>query len=155
MKKVKKENFNKINLDKSLLAEKRNYFLGEVLLHDISKNIGVRDQKVYYAAFRNGARTKVHYHEGSQILVVTEGRGVLVLYKKIQANGKNVKMKQDTKSLLRTGDMVHIPKNTLHWHGALGKSFGHVAFNGFTAKGKEAKTIWYDSDFKSNAIKIL
>ena len=151
---MKKENFNKIRLDKSLLAEKRNYFLGKVTLHDISQNIGVRDQKVYYAAFKNKARTKVHYHEGGQILMVTEGKGILVLYKKVQTTGKNAKIKQDTKSLLKTGDMVYIPKNTLHWHGTLGRNFAHVAFNAFTAKGKEAKTIWYDSNFKSSAVKI-
>ncbi len=151
---MKKENYNKIKLDKSLLAEKRSYFLGGVLLHDISKNIGVTDQKIYYASFQNEARTKIHYHEGSQVLVVTEGRGILALYKKTSTSRKNIKIKQETKSVLKTGDMIYIPKYTLHWHGALGKKFGHVAFNGFTAKAKEARTIWYDSDFKSDAVKI-
>ncbi|MGI0047763.1 MAG: cupin domain-containing protein [Nitrosotalea sp.] len=152
---MKKENFNKIKLDKSLLAGKRNYFLGDVILHDISKNIGVRDQKVYYAAFKNGARTKMHYHEGSQILVVTHGTGVLVTYRKNKSQGKQVKITQDKKSALKSGDMVYIPRDTFHWHGAIkGKNFGHVAFNGFSPKRKEAKTIWYDSDFKSHATKI-
>ncbi len=153
---MKKENINKIKLDKSLLAEKRNYFLGDVLLHDISNDIGVKDQKVYYAAFKNGARTKLHYHEGSQILVVTEGVGTLAMYKKIAVKGKNAKITQESKTVLKKGDIVHIPKNTLHWHGALkDKNFAHIAFNGFTSRGKEAKTLWYDSDFKSLAVKIL
>ncbi|MDE1726694.1 MAG: cupin domain-containing protein [Thaumarchaeota archaeon] len=152
---MKKENYDRIKLDKSLLAEKRRYFLGNVVLHDISKNIGIKDSKVYYAGFKNGARTKVHYHEGGQTLVVTQGLGVLVLFKgKIQ--GKSVRIKQGARHVLKTGDIVYIPKNTLHWHGAIeNKNFGHVAFNAFSGKGKESKTIWYDSDFKTRAIKIL
>ncbi len=154
-KKVKKENFNKIKLDKSLLAEKRNYFFGDVVLHDISKNIGVQDQKVYYAGFKNGARTKLHYHEGGQTLVVTEGIGMLVLYEKANLGSKHVKIKQKAKQVLKVGDVTYIPKNTLHWHGALkGKNFGHLAFNGFSSKRREAMTIWYDSNFKSHAVKI-
>ncbi|MGB6464345.1 MAG: cupin domain-containing protein [Nitrosotalea sp.] len=150
---MKKETFNKVKPDQSLLAEKRRYFLGNVLLHDISKNIGVTDQKIYYVAFKNGARTKVHYHEGEQTLVITQGMGILVLFKS-EIQGKHVKIKQDVKHVLKTGDIVHIPKNTLHWHGAIkNKSFGHIAFNAFSAKRKEARTIWYDSDFKTHAIK--
>ncbi len=152
---MKKENFNRIKLDKSLLAEKRNYFLGDILLHDISNVIGVKDQKVYYAAFKNGARTKLHYHEGSQILIVTEGMGALALYKKTGKKGKISKIRQESKIVLKKGDMVHIPKNILHWHGALkGKNFGHIAFNGFTSKGKESRTLWYNSNFKSLAERI-
>ena len=151
---MKKENFNMIKPDNSLLASKRRYFLGNVILHDISKNIGITDQKVYYVAFKNGARTKIHYHEGEQTLVITQGTGILVLFKS-KILGKHVKIKQDTKLILKTGDLVRIPKNTLHWHGAVqNKSFGHVAFNAFSTTRKEARTIWYDSDFKTHAIKI-
>ncbi|MDE1764681.1 MAG: cupin domain-containing protein [Thaumarchaeota archaeon] len=152
---MQKENFYKITVDKSLLAKKRNYFLGGIILHDISKNIGVKDQKVYYAAFKNGAKTKLHHHEGSQVLVVTQGTGTLVLYKKIRVHGKTTVIKQETKTMLKAGDIACIPKNTLHWHGAIrGKSFAHVAFNGFSAQRKEARTIWYDSNFKSIAVRI-
>ncbi len=151
--KVKKENFDEIKVDRSLLAEKRNYFLGNVILHDISKNIGAKDQKVYYAGFKNGARTKLHYHEGGQILVVTQGKGKLVLYKKANLHAGYLKIVQQSSHALKKGDIVFIPKNTLHWHGASkGKNFGHVAFNGFSSKEKEAKTFWYDSDFKSRAV---
>jgi quercetin dioxygenase-like cupin family protein len=151
---MKKENFNKIKPDNSLLASKRRYFLGNVVLHDISKNLGITGQKVYYVAFKNSARTKVHYHEGEQTLLVTQGTGILVLFKSA-IRGKHVKIKQDAKLVLKTGDLAHIPKNTLHWHGAIeNKSFGHIAFNAFSAKRKEARTIWYDSDFKTYAIKI-
>ena len=152
---MKKENFKAIKTDKSLLAKKSRYFVGDVVLHDISKTIGVADQKVYYAGFKKGARTKVHYHEGSQILLVTKGTGRLVLFKNTSLKGECLKLVKGESSVLKEGDVVHIPKNTLHWHGALGgKDFAHVAFNGFSSKGKEANTMWYDST-NSEALRIL
>lgn len=151
---MKKENFNKVKPDKMLLAGKRKYFLGNVDLHDISEKIGTQDQKIYYVKFHDGARTKLHHHEGSQVLVATKGSGALVLYDKTGTN-KQIVLKVRDKIILREGDLVHIPKNTLHWHGAMqGKNLNHIAFNGFTSRGKEARTIWYDSDFKSYAVRI-
>ena len=152
---MKKANFNKIRPDKSLLAGKRNYFVGDVILRDISKDIGVAGQKVYYAGFKNGARTKMHFHEGGQTLVVTQGTGVLVTYQKKGVQGRRVRIAQEARLDLKSGDIAYIPKMKLHWHGAKGgKNFGHLAFNGFSSRGKEAKTIWYDSDFRSYATKI-
>lgn len=152
--KMKKENFKKIKSDKFLLEEKRNYFLGKVVLRDISKTLDIKEQKVYYAGFKKGARTKMHYHEGGQLLVVTEGKGILVLYKKT-TKGRKIGIKSVARSALKMGDIAYIPAKTLHWHGALDKNnFAHIAFNAFTSKGKEAKTIWYDSDFTSYAIRM-
>ncbi len=152
---MKKENFRKIRSEKLLLAEKRNYFVGKVILRDISRNICTKDQKVYYARFGNSARTKVHYHEGGQVLVVTEGKGILVLYKKSYTKSSKIRINLAAKSNLKTGDIVYIPKNILHWHGALYQNnFAHIAFNAFTRKGKESKTIWYDSDFVSYATRM-
>lgn len=151
---MKKENIGAIKPDDSLLSENRNYFVGKVILHDISRGIDVKDQKVYYAGFRNGARTKVHYHEGGQILLVTQGKGILVLYKGSTKRQK-IKIKPITKILLKMGDVVYIPKHTLHWHGAIErKNFSHIAFNSFTSSSKEARTIWYDSNYTSFAMMI-
>ena len=151
-KKMKRANIQTIKPDRSLLSEKRNYFVGKVILHDISKVIDAKDLKVYYAGFRNGARTKVHYHEGGQTLLVVEGKGMIVLYKKSNEKGKKIRIKSTTKSLLKVGDVVYIPKHTFHWHGATeGENFSHIAFNSFTSTGKESKTIWYDSDYVSFA----
>jgi quercetin dioxygenase-like cupin family protein len=153
--KMKKKNFVTIKSDKQLLAEKQNYFLGKVILHDISKDIDIKGQKVYYAGFRNGARTKVHYHESGQILVVTKGKGMLVLYRKSGPKYNKTGIRPVTRSSLQAGDIVYIPKKILHWHGALARNdFVHIAFNLFTSGGKEAKTVWYDSDFVSYATRI-
>ncbi len=152
---MKKYNLKISRPDKFLLEQKRDYFLGNVLLSDISKKILAKDQKVYFVVFQNGARTKLHYHEGGQILFVTGGRGTLVLYTKYSGKNEKVKIRVAAKSELKAGDMVYIPKYRLHWHGALKKSsFSHIAFNSFTENGKEASTIWYESDFQSYGTKI-
>ncbi|MEO9306963.1 Double-stranded beta-helix fold enzyme [Nitrosotalea sinensis] len=145
---------SKLGPDKQLVQSKKQYFVGNAWLNDISLKLKITGQKVYFANFSNGARTKVHYHQGGQILVVTTGKGMLVFYKKVSMQNNMVKIKKSSQVPLGKGDVVFIPKNTLHWHGALkGNNLAHIAFNLF-ANGKESKTIWYDSDFMSYATKI-
>ena len=151
---MRKENFASASSDKALLKQKRKYFVGSVILRDISTKLQIRDQKVYLAGFKNGAKTKLHYHQGDQTLVVTKGTGVLALYKKLSTKNKQLKIKLVEKSNLRQGDIVLIPKQTLHWHGARpGKNFTHIALNAFYKKN-ESQTIWFESDFSSHAARI-
>lgn len=150
-----KLNISKLKSDISLVKSKKRYFVGDAWLNDISNKIKIKGEKVYLANFNNGARTKVHYHQAGQILVVTKGKGSLVIYKKTNIKNDTVKIKKLSQTSLEEGDVAFIPKNTLHWHGAIkGKNLVHIAFNIFTEKAKESETIWYDSDFISYAKKI-
>jgi len=150
-----KLNISKLKSDTALVKSKKRYFVGDAWLNDISDKIQIKGEKVYLANFNNGARTKVHYHQGGQILVVTKGKGMLVIYKKTSIKKEIVKIQKLSQTNLEEGDVAFIPKNVLHWHGALmGKNLVHIAFNIFTEKAKEAQTIWYDSDFVSYAKKI-
>ena len=152
---MQKINTQKLRPDTSLVKSKKRYFVGDAWLNDISAKLKIKGEKAYLANFNNGARTKVHYHQGGQILVVTRGKGMLVIYKKANINKDTVKIKKLSQTSLAEGDVAFIPKNTLHWHGALkGKNFAHIALNIFTEKAKEADTIWYESDFISYATKI-
>ncbi len=152
---MQKINTSKLGPDKALVKNKKRYFVGDAWLSDISVKLKIKGEKAYLANFSNGARTKVHYHQGGQILVVAKGMGMLVIYKKTDIGSDKVKIKKLSQSSLTEGDVVFIPKNTLHWHGAIkGKNFAHIALNIFTEKAKEAQTIWYESDFKSYATKI-
>jgi quercetin dioxygenase-like cupin family protein len=55
-------------------------------------------------AFDAGSRNKFHKHSGDQILIVTEGTGIVA---------------SDTESLTVTeGDVIVIPAGENHWHGA-------------------------------------
>ena len=151
---LRKENFASASSDKALLKQKRKYFVGNVTLRDISAKLHMRDQQIYLAGFKNGAKTKLHYHQGDQTLIVTKGSGILALYKKMSSKNKQLKIKLVKKSNLRLGDIVLIPKHTLHWHGAKPENnFVHIALNAFY-KGKESQTIWFESDFSSRAVKI-
>jgi quercetin dioxygenase-like cupin family protein len=154
---LKKDNVSIVRVDRRLVAQKKKYFVGNVILHDISKIIKTREQKIYLVTFQKGAKTKVHYHESGQTLIVTEGSGALIMYKKLGSSRKiGLKIRQLTKNLLKKGDVVYIPKHTLHWHGSTNKNqkFSHIAINSHTTKGQEAKTIWFDSDFETSATRI-
>ena len=79
---LKIDNISVVKIDRKLVAQKKKYFVGNVILHDISKIIKTREQKIYLVTFQKGAKTKLHYHESSQVLIATEGCGTLALYKK-------------------------------------------------------------------------
>ncbi len=143
-------------MDRKLVAQKKKYFVGDVTLHDISRIIKTREQKMYMVTFQKGAKTKLHYHESGQTLIATEGSGTLEIYKKISSGKSGLKIKQLAKALLTKGDIAYIPRCTLHWHGSANKKtkFSHMAINSHTTLGREAKTVWFDSDFKTFARKI-
>ena len=136
---------------------KSNYFTGNVIAKDISSIIMPKEEKIYHVSFQNGARTKLHYHNAGQVLIVTSGSGSLIFYKKL-GDGKNrfkISMKQ--RISLKKDDIVYIPKNILHTHGAINKNkqFSHIAINSYPQKNIEPKTIWYESDFKKNVTNRL
>ena len=133
----------------------KNYFVGKVILQDISKIIQSKEQKVYDVTFTKGAKTKLHHHQAGQILIPTGGKGMLVMYKKIRQNNTGIKIKKIQEIKLVKGDAIYIPSHQLHWHGAIGKNnFSHIAINAKLPGYREAKTVWYESDFETIAIKI-
>jgi quercetin dioxygenase-like cupin family protein len=74
-------------------------------------------------AFDAGSRNKFHKHSGDQILIVTEGTGIVA---------------NDTDSLTVTeGDVIVIPAGENHWHGAPdATSMAHITV---TVKGSETE----------------
>ena len=140
--------------DKKLMEKTKKYFVGHALLHDISKIIKSKEEKMYHITFKKGARTKLHYHQAGQTLIPTGGKGTLVMYTARQIDS-NIKIKKTEQIDLVKGDAVYIPARKLHWHGAVGKNnFSHIAINAKLPGYKEAKTIWYESDFETFAKKI-
>lgn len=126
----------------------KNYFVGKVILQDISKIIGSKEQKMYHATFTKGAKTKLHHHQAGQILIPTGGKGTLVVYKVRRKTRDELRIEKIARISLSKGDAVYIPAKKLHWHGAAGKkNFSHIAINAKLPKYKQAKTIWYESDF--------
>jgi quercetin dioxygenase-like cupin family protein len=85
------------------------------MLHPDTK--GVFDTQVYDVVFEPSARTYWHSHPGGQILLVTDGVGYY------QEKGKPAQ-------LLEPGDVVPIPPDVVHWHGAAPDSeFVHIGMS--------------------------
>ncbi|AAD36075.1 cupin [Thermotoga maritima MSB8] len=82
------------------------FFTGNVWVKMlVTDENGVFNTQVYDVVFEPGARTHWHSHPGGQILIVTRGKGFY------QERGKPAR-------ILKKGDVVEIPPNVVHWHGA-------------------------------------
>ncbi len=63
--------------------------------------------------FGRGVRNKFHAHDSEQILIVTYGKGIIATEKE--------------ERVIKVGDVVLIPGNEIHWHGATEDSeFSHI-----------------------------
>lgn len=63
--------------------------------------------------FGNGVRNKFHSHTIEQVLIVTEGKGIVATDKEEITVGP--------------GDVIFIPAGEKHWHGAAkGSTFSHL-----------------------------
>jgi len=90
------------------------YFTGQAYLAPLTKNKEL-NCPVSNVTFEPGCRNNWHSHTGGQILVVVGGKGYY------QAKGEPAR-------LLLPGDVVEIPANVVHWHGAAPDSwFSHLA----------------------------
>ncbi|MDZ4992559.1 cupin domain-containing protein [Clostridium perfringens] len=80
--------------------------------------------------FEPGCRNNWHVHAGGQILLVTGGRGYY------QEEGKEAQE-------LNAGDVVEIPADVKHWHGAAKDSwFSHLAVE---FKSEKGATEWLEA----------
>jgi quercetin dioxygenase-like cupin family protein len=78
----------------------------------------VRDFSSATVSFQPGARTAWHTHPAGQTLVITEG----VAWVQIEG---------DERITANAGDVVWIPPNTRHWHGATSEgAMTHIATQG-------------------------
>ena len=133
------------------------WFTGKVHMKDVSSKIKSKEQGIYHVYFQKGAKTKLHWHNGNQVLIATKGSGSLEVFRKYGTSKTNFKIKRMEKINLKEGDTVYIPAKTLHTHGSINKkiTFSHIAINILPKKNAEYKTIWYESDFKSKVTKIV
>ena len=100
-----------------------NNFTGTVWLNMMGANDSTLHARFGNVTFEPGARTNWHSHPGGQILFVTEGQGYY-------------QAKDQPARLLRKGDVVEIPRNVVHWHGAAPDSeFVHIAVSLNTDEG--------------------
>ena len=133
---------------------KTDYFTGPVKLHEISSITKPNEHDMYHVIFKKSSRTKLHFHTGGQLLIVTKGNGSLVYYRKIGRGASKFKIVKTKMINLNSGDVVYIPPKILHTHGSVKKYsvFSHLAVNFYSKMNKKPKTVWYESDLRSNVI---
>ena len=72
-----------------------------------------KDLKVGIVHFGRGVRNKFHIHSGDQVLIVTEGKGI------VATDGEQREV--------TVGDVILFPAGEKHWHGATQDSaFSHI-----------------------------
>src|SRR5262252_7012650 len=97
-------------------------FIGQVFRQLIVDPAESRSFNFSIVNFSAGSRTKFHQHTSDQILIVTEGTGVVAT----DAEERQVTI----------GDVVLIPAGENHWHGAPGATpMSHI-----TVQTKDSKT---------------
>ena len=91
-------------------------FTGTVLQDSMAAPQAPSRTSATLVTFAPGGRTNWHTHKTRQVLVATQGTGM------VEVRGKPPR-------LLRAGDVAVVPPGLVHWHGALaGHLFAHISF---------------------------
>ena len=99
------------------------WFSGNAFLHLLLAKDQNNEFSLGSVTFEPGARTHWHTHPKGQVLMVTDGEG---FYQR----------KGSLAQALKKGDVVNIPENVEHWHGASANSqLVHIALTNY--KGEE------------------
>ena len=133
------------------------WFTGKTWMKVLSEKIRSKDQDIYHVHFEKGSKTKLHFHNGNQVLIAVKGKGSLEIFKKFGSKKSEFKIKRTERISLNQGDIVHISAKTLHTHGSIDKNkeFSHIAINILPKKNSTYKTTWYESDFINKVTKII
>jgi len=134
-----------------------NWFTNKTWMKVLSEKIKSKEQDIYHVHFERGSRTKLHLHDGNQVLIVTRGKGSLEIFRRYGSSKDNFKIKRTEMLALNEGDIVYIQAKMLHTHGSIDKkkTFSHIAINILPRKNAVYKTTWYESDFKTRVSKIV
>jgi len=108
----------------------KEWFTGEAFLTPLIARDKNNDFTVGSVSFDRKARTNWHTHPKGQILLVIEGEGFY------QEKGKAPRK-------IKKGDVVNIPENIEHWHGASANStMTHIAITNFK---NDVQVTWLDA----------
>ena len=115
----KKETMNTADLFKKGEPLPAEWFTGKAFLTSLVSKDKNNNFSAGSVTFEPEARTNWHTHPKGQVLLVIDGEG---LY---QEKGK-------TAQVIKKGDVINIPENTEHWHGADSKtSMMHIAITNY------------------------
>jgi quercetin dioxygenase-like cupin family protein len=99
------------------------YFTGTAWLNILVPKDETESYAIGNVVFEAGCRNNWHTHPKGQILLITDGNGFY------QEKGKAARP-------LSKGDVVVIPSNIIHWHGAAkDSSFTHIVITNNSPEG--------------------
>jgi len=99
------------------------YFTGTAWLNILVPQDETGNYAIGNVIFEPGSRNNWHTHPAGQILLITDGKGYY------QEKGKSAR-------LLTKGDVVVIPSQVEHWHGAAcDSSLTHIVITNNTKQG--------------------
>ena len=85
-------------------TSRKGYFDGEVKTLQLVGPNDSNEVELLAVYFSAGARTKPHTHQQDQVLQIIEGQGIVAT--------------ETEKLLVSAGDVITVPADTWHWHGA-------------------------------------
>ncbi len=90
-------------------------FVGDVFRQSLTEGLS-QQVRVSAISFESGGRNTIHTHDYDQVLVITEGDGIVAT--------------ETEEHAVTAGDVAVIPAGEKHWHGAQpGKSMTHLAIS--------------------------
>lgn len=106
------------------------YFSGRSWLANLTEHADATNVPIANVTFEPGCRNNWHCHTGGQILIAVGGEGFY------QEKGKPARR-------LVPGDVVEIPPDVVHWHGAAPRSwFSHLAI---TCNPRTNENTWLEA----------
>lgn len=117
------------------------YFTNQAYVNLLVEQDETKSYSIADVIFEAGARNNWHTHPVGQILLVTDGTGYY-------------QEKDKPAQVIKKGDVVVIPSNTEHWHGANpNESMTHIAI---TNNNEEGPVKWLSpvTDDEYNALEI-
>jgi quercetin dioxygenase-like cupin family protein len=108
----------------------KTYFTGDTYLNMLLQHGNENNIAIAYVTFEPASINNWHAHAGGQVLVCIEGEGWYQEWNKPAQK-------------LLPGDVVAIPKDVKHWHGASKTSlFGHLSIETNTNEGRPT---WFEA----------
>lgn len=87
---------------------------GPVTIQPLINEKTGKDFNMTNVNFQAGSRNKFHTHTSDQVLIITAGTGIVAT--------------ENSREIVTTGDLIHIPAWEKHWHGATADSyFSHIS----------------------------
>ncbi len=90
----------------------RDKFTGDFIIKNVLDNNDSNEQEMYHVTFRNGCRTRPHIHASDQVLIATEGKGIVVFAKRIMIDPENITktdIEIEKTVMIEKGDVICVP----------------------------------------------